>query len=174
MFKIFLRPQLFAWLKNVISRHEKYFSRALGFLLLIGLCGCVTMRPLPKADLSEPGWTIRQGQAVWKPPGKKSPEIAGELLVATRPDGAAFAQFTKTPFPFFIAQMTTNGWQIEIPPQNKHYARHGKPPARIVWFQLVYALTGKPVAKGWTWQNSDANWNLKSASGESLEGFFAQ
>jgi hypothetical protein len=174
MFKKKIKPQLFVWLKNAISHYEKCFSGALGLLLLITLCGCLSMKPLPKADLSGPDWTIRQGQAVWKPPGPKSPEIAGELILATRPDGSMFAQFTKTPFPFFIAQATTNGWQIEIPPQNKRYAAHGKPPARIVWFQLANALTGKPIAKGWTWHNSDSNWDLKNASGESLEGFFAQ
>jgi hypothetical protein len=173
MFKFFLRPQLFAGLKNLVSPYEKYFSNVFGWLLLITLCGCLTMRPLLKADLSEPGWTIRQGQAVWKP-GKKAPEIAGELLLATKPDGSVFAQFTKTPFPFIIAQSTTNGWQIEIPPQNRHYSFSGKPPARIVWFQLANALTGKPIAKGWTWHNSDSNWDLKNSSGESLEGYFAQ
>jgi hypothetical protein len=173
MFNFFLKPQSFARLKNVISGYEKYFSGALGLLPLITLCGCLTMQPLPKADLSQPGWTIRQGQAVWKP-GKKSPEIAGELILATRPDGSTFAQFTKTPFPFIIAQTTTNGWQIEIPPQNRRYSSSGKPPARIVWFQLANALTGKPLAKGWTWHTSDSNWDLKNVSGESLEGFFAQ
>ena len=131
------------------------------------------MRPLPQVDLSETGWTIRQGQAVWQT-GKKSPQIAGELLLATRADGSTFLQFTKTPFPFAIAQTTANGWQIEFPPQNKRYAAPGKPPARIVWFQLSNALTGKPIAKGWTWQNSDTNWQLKNVSGESLEGYFAQ
>jgi hypothetical protein len=131
------------------------------------------MRPLPQVNLSEPGWTIRQGQAVWRT-GKNSPEIAGELLLATSTDGSTFVQFTKTPFPFAIAQTTSNRWQIEFPPQNKRYAAPGKPPARIVWFQLSNALTGKPVAKGWTWQNSDSNWQLKNSSGESLEGYFTQ
>jgi hypothetical protein len=125
-------------------------------------------------NLSEPGWAIRQGQAIWRPPGKTSPEIAGELLLATRAGGATFVQFTKTPFPFAIAQTTSNRWQIEFPPQNRRYAAPGKPPARIVWFQLANALTGKPIAKGWTWQNSGTNWQLKNSSGESLEGYFAQ
>jgi len=131
------------------------------------------MRPLPKVNLSEPGWTIRQGQAVWQP-GPKSPEIAGELLLATQANGSTFVQFTKTPFPFAIAQTTSNGWQIEFPPQNKRYAGPGKPPARISWFQLSNALTGKPLARGWTWRDSGTSWQLKDSSGESLEGYFAQ
>jgi len=130
------------------------------------------MRPLPQADLSAPGWTIRQGQAVWQT-GPKAPEIAGELLFASRPNGEIFVQFTKTPFPFAVAQMTSNRWQIDFPPQNRHYAAPGKPPARIVWFQLANALTGKPLAKHWTWRDSATNWELKSSSGESLEGYFA-
>jgi hypothetical protein len=131
------------------------------------------MRPLPKVNLSEPGWTTRQGQAVWQT-GKNGPQIAGELLFASRPDGSTFMQFTKTPFPFAIAQTTTNAWEIEFPPQNLRFAHPGKPPARIVWFQLAHALTGKPPAKGWTWKNSDGNFELKNSSGESLEGYLAQ
>jgi hypothetical protein len=157
----------------VFPHHAKLFSRAFGLFLLTSLCGCLAMRPLPQVNFSEPGWTIRQGQAVWQT-GKKSPEIAGELLLATRADGSTFVQFTKTPFPFAIAQTTSNGWQIEFPPQNKRYAAPGKPPARIVWFQLANAFTGKPIAKGWSWQKSDATWQLKNSSGESLEGYFAQ
>jgi hypothetical protein len=111
---------------------------------------------------------------VWRAK-KDAPEIAGEVLAATRADGSAFVQFTKTPFPFAIAQMSPHGWQIEFPPQNKHFAAPGSPPARIVWFQLANALLEKPVAKGWVWRNSDTNWQLKnSSSGESLEGYFTQ
>jgi hypothetical protein len=163
------------------SRPEKAFSHCkqalfccFGWLLLISLSGCLTGPPLPKANLSEPGWTIRQGQAVWQPQ-RKGEGIAGELLLATRPDGSTFVQFTKTPFPFAIAQTTSNRWQFEIPPQNRRFAAPGKPPARIVWFQLANAVLGKPIAKGWNWQNSETNWQLKnSSSGESLEGYFTQ
>ena len=131
------------------------------------------MQPLPKVNLSEPGWDIRQGQAVWQP-ARKSPEIAGELLLATHANGSTFVQFTKTPFPFAIAQTTSNGWQIEFPPQNRRYTGPGKPPGRIVWFQLCNALTGKPLARGWTWLDSGTSWQLKNSSGESLEGYLAQ
>jgi hypothetical protein len=173
MFKFFYRPQSPARPRNVLLHFPNLSFGAFGFLLLISLCGCLSLHPLPPANLSEPGWTIRQGQAVWKT-GKKAPEIAGEVLLATKTDGSTFVQFTKTPFPFAIAQTTSNAWQFEIPPQNKRYSAPGKPPARIVWFQLANALAGKPVAKGWTWQNSDGNWQLKNSSGESLEGYLAQ
>jgi hypothetical protein len=174
MFKNFFRRSSGDQPKNISFRYAGRFSRMLGFLLLSSFCGCLSLHPLPKADISQPGWTVRQGQAVWQPPGRNSPELAGELLLATRTDGSAFVQFTKTPFPFAVAQMTSNRWQLEIPPQNKRYTERGKPSARIVWFQLVNALTGKPLAKGWTWNDSGANWQLKSSSGESLEGFLSQ
>ena len=146
----------------------------------------MTAPPMPKADLSGPGWTVQQGQAVWHtprqnifapphagmPPPRPAPEIAGDLILATRTDGSAFVQFSKTPFTVAIAQMTPSGWQLEIPPQNRHFARHGKPPAQIVWLQLANALNGKSVAKNWTWHGSAANWHLENrSSGESLEGY---
>lgn len=174
MFNFFFRAPQKNRPRNVFSSCTRHFSGLIGFILATSLCGCLSLHPLPKADLSQPGWTVRQGQAVWKPPGPKSPEIAGDLLLATRTDGSAFVQFTKTPFPFVIAQKTSNRWQLEIPPQNKRYTRPGKPSARIVWFQLVNALAGKPLAKGWTWHDSGSNWELKSSSGESLEGFLSQ
>jgi len=174
MFKNFLNSSYKVWVKNVFSLYLKPLFGCLGLLLAVSLSGCMTAGPLPKVNLSEPGWTVRQGQAVWRPK-REAPEIAGELLVATRPDGSASVQFTKTPIPFAIAQMTPNAWQIDFPPDNRHYAEHGSPPARIIWFQLAKAVLGKPIAKGWTWQNSDNNWQLKNpSSGESLEGYFSQ
>lgn len=148
-------------------------------LCLIALTGCVSAPPLPKANLSEPGWTVQQGQAVWhRPPsqGKQSGpgELAGDLTLATRTDGSAFVQFSKS-LPLVIAQRTPTAWQIESPVQNIRFARHGKPPRRIIWFQLIDALTGKPLAKGWRWTNSDTNWHLEnSSSGEYLEGYLSQ
>ena len=129
---------------------------------------------MPKVDLSEPGWTTRQGQAVWRR-NRNAPEIAGDLLASTRADGSAFVQFTKTPIPFAIAQMSPKGWQVEFPPQNKRFSAPGSPSSRIVWLQLANALLARPLPKGWTWHKSDANWRLENAStGESLEGYFSQ
>ena len=146
---------------------------------LVGLTGCVSAPPLPKANLSEPGWTAQQGQAVWhRPPSHDKQagpaEIAGDLTLATRQDGSAFLQFSKA-LPLVIVQRTPTAWQIEAPTQNIRYARHGKPPRRIIWFQLIDALAGKPLAKGWHWKNSDENWHLENpSSGESLDGYLTQ
>lgn len=141
-------------------------------LVLVVLTACRTM-PMPKVNLSEPGWDVRQGQALWRS-HQDAPEIAGELLAATR-DGESFVQFTKTPFPFAVAQTTTNGWRAEFPTENRSFSAPGSPPARIIWFQLARALTGKPLAKDWLWQKTDAGWRLHNRStGESLEGYFTQ
>src|SRR5262249_22496427 len=92
--------------------------------LLICAAGCHFM---PPANLTEPGWRVREGQAVWRAK-REAPEIAGEILLATRSDGRTFVQFTKTPFPFLIGQTTTNRWQAELPTENRRYSGPGIPP----------------------------------------------
>src|SRR5438477_412610 len=100
----------------------------IGVLLMsIGLLGCRTMPPLPKVSLTEPGWTVRQGQAIWHPK-REGLEIAGELLVATRTNGTALVQFTKTPFPLVVAQQTRSSWEIEFPTEKRTYSAPGHPP----------------------------------------------
>jgi hypothetical protein len=174
MFKIFLKLSSKIWTKDAFSPYFKPLFWCFGLVSIMSLSGCLTGPPLPKVNLSEPGWNVRQGQAVWRTK-KDAPEIAGELLAATRADGSAFVQFTKTPFPFAIAQMSPRGWKVEFPPQNKHFSAPGSPSGRIVWLQLANALLGKPLAKGWTWHTSETDWQLKnSSSGESLEGYFSQ
>ena len=68
----------------------------IALVLLLGV-SCRTASPLPPADFSAPGWRVQQGQAVWKPT-KTKPELAGELILATRTNGDFLVQFTKTPF----------------------------------------------------------------------------
>lgn len=135
--------------------------------------GCNT-RPLPPANLSETGWKIQQGQAVWRAK-KTSPEIAGELFLATNSAGRMVIQFTKTPFPFIIAQTATNSWQLEVPAQNKKYSGPGKPPARISWFHLPPALNGIAPPTPWIFhQRENENWRLENkSSGEMIEGYLA-
>ena len=143
-------------------------------LLLCG-AGCATVPALPPANLKDSAWTVHEGQAVWKAK-RDAPEMAGEILVATQPDGRAFVQFTKTPFPFVIAQTTTNSWQIESPVQNKRYSGPGRPPARLIWLHLPIALTGRPPPEPWSWRRLENNgWKLENRkTGESLEGYFTQ
>jgi len=174
MFKLFSEPRSSAGSRITLFRCTRIALLVLCLLTLASLTACISAPPLPKVNLSEPGWTTREGQAVWHPPHKAA-EIAGDLSVATKADGSVFVQFTKTPLPFAIAQTTPNGWQIEFPTQNRRFAAHGSPPARIVWFQLADALAGKPLSKNWTWKTSGDNWQLtNSSSGESLEGYLGQ
>jgi len=137
------------------------------------LTACRTT-PLPSVNLQEPGWTVREGQAIWKR-NKAAPEIAGELLLATRADGRALVQFTKTPFPMIIAQSTTNRWQIEIPMQNRRFSGPGSPPKRLIWLYLPGLLAGSSPPKGWSWSMLPENgWRLENArSGEWLQGYFS-
>src|SRR5689334_25019108 len=62
---------------------------AISFVFLLLLTGCQTAHPLPPVNLAEGDWTTREGQAVWRQ-RKAAPEIAGEIIVATRPDGSSF------------------------------------------------------------------------------------
>jgi hypothetical protein len=72
-----------------------------------------------------------------------------------------------------IAQSTARQWEVEIPPQHKHYAGHGVPPLRVIWLYLPRVLAGKPPPKGWVWRQDDTQWHLEnSTTGESLEGYF--
>ena len=127
---------------------------------------------MPKVNLQEPGWKVRQGQAVWRlEHGTR--EIAGDLVVDTGPDERSFVQFSKSPFPLVIAQATARQWAVEFPPQNKHYAGRGKPPLRLMWLYLPRVLAGHPPPKGWVWRQDNEQWHLENpATGESLEGYF--
>ncbi len=143
--------------------------------LSAALCGCRTVpASLPRVDLKQPGWTVHEGQAVWTLE-HKSREIAGDVLVATRKDGEGFVQFSKSPFPLVIAQASTNRWQVEFPPQNKHYAGRGKPPKRLIWLYLPRVLEGRLPPQGWTWRQDSNGWRLENhATSEALEGYFTQ
>jgi hypothetical protein len=141
-------------------------------LVLFTATGCRTLPPLAPVNLSEPGWTVRQGQAVWQS-GKERPEIAGELLVATKSNGEAFVQFTKTPFPLVIAQQVANHWQVQFPTQNKSYSGLGTPPSRLIWFPLAEALARKLPTDKWSWHQDANGWRLENrATKERLEGYF--
>jgi hypothetical protein len=136
--------------------------------------GCRTVPPHPAFDLSQPGWNVRQGQAVWRTKSD-APEIAGEVLVAISSDGRSFVQFTKVPLPLVQAQATSLFWQVEFAAEGKRYSGRGAPPSRLVWFQLVRALNGNGAARDWKFTSKpDGHWRLEQPStGEVLEGYLA-
>ncbi len=147
-------------------------ARRFPCLLLLVLTSCQTVS-LPKMDLAEPGWTIRQGQAVWHP-RRDAPEIAGDLILATNPDGRAFVQFSKSPLTLAVAERSGADWQVEFPAQNRRYAGRGKPPGRLIWLILTGAVSRIPPPQPWSWrQLENGNWRLENpATGESLAGYF--
>jgi hypothetical protein len=157
-------------------RFQTYFSGArlwFGLAILALLAGCLSPPLRAPIDLSGPEWTRREGQAVWQA-GPKTSGVAGDLLVATHPDGTSLIQFIKPPVPFAIAQRTTNSWQVQFFAQNKTYAGRGRPPSRILWLHLPDALAGHPT-QGMRFVERDApgRWSLENpATGESLTGFF--
>ena len=152
----------------------RWFGRVAPAVILLGVMGCATVKPLPQINLKAPGWTVRQGQAVWRL-AHGSRDIAGDLIVAARPDGEAFVQFSKTPFPLVVARETAHQWQVEFPPQNKHYSGRGTPPKRVIWLYLPRVLAGQPPPPNWTWHQDSSGWRLENrTTGESLEGYFLQ
>lgn len=137
------------------------------------LTGCSTA-PLPPANLSTPGWTIQQGQALWKP-AQNRPAIAGDLIMATNTDGDCFIQFTKTPFTIATAQIAGARWQLQFGNDQHSWRGSGTPMTRFVWFQLPRALAGTPVAPDWQFQSTTNGWQFENPqTGENLEGEFFQ
>src|SRR5262245_18817946 len=144
-------------------------------LLLLALPACRSPARLAPADFSEPGWTTRQGQAIWRAKAG-APEIAGELLLATHADGRTFLQFTKTPIPLIIARTTGQSWQVEFVAENRTVAGRGDPPARLGWLQVGRCLFGFSPPKCWAFeQTGDGRWRLENRrTGELLQGYLAR
>jgi hypothetical protein len=151
---------------------SKHYIFVTWFFIALLIGGCRTT-PMPPVNLKEPGWIVREGQAVWKR-DRNAEELAGEVIVATR-DRNGFVQFTKTPFPMIIAQTTPNHWQVEIPIQNRRFAGPGSPPKRLIWAHLPSLLMGHAAPKGWSWKLSpDNSWTLENShTGETLQGYLS-
>lgn len=111
------------------------------------LSGCVSPPPLPPVDLSTPGWTLRQGQAIWRP-SREAPEIAGDIVFATHPVLGSYLRFSKT-LPIVNARWTPEQWEIEFPPENRRHSGRGDPPDRIAWFNWLLGLQGRELSDPW-------------------------
>ena len=148
----------------------RFSTSRLALAAVLVAAGCRTAAPLDRVDLANPAWTVREGQAVWHPGGDK-PELAGEVLVAWRADGASFVQFTKTPFPVLVGFQTARRWQVELPGVNRRYAGRGTPPKRLIWLWLPRLLSGEAPPRGWSWEQTGEGWRLATGRGESAKGF---
>jgi len=124
--------------------------------------------------LSAQGWRLLQGQAVWKP-AKDKPELAGELLLATRTNGDTFVEFAKTPIPLVAAQSIAGQWQIEFGNGDRVCSGRREPPTRFIWFQLPRVMAGTNLSSGWRVEHTAAKaWRLENArTGEILECYLS-
>lgn len=146
--------------------------KRVGLLALASLlgAGCVSVQ-LPPADLAAPGWSVQQTDAVWQPRAG-APELAGELMVAIRADGARLVQFSKQGLPLVIAQDTDAGWTLQSPLRQRGFSGRGKPTSRVPWFQLDQLPPAVPKSSRWQLTTNAAGlWRLANPrSGEALEG----
>jgi len=116
-----------------------------GFLVF---AGCSTVGPLPRVDLDDPSWSVRTGQALWKPRSDR-PQLAGELIVARHTAGWVFVSFSKPPLPIFTAQTDDASWRIDFVERGRSYSGSGRPPKRFVWFRLPELIDGSAAPPGW-------------------------
>jgi hypothetical protein len=144
-------------------------------LSLLVLAGCQTTRPWAPLDLSTPDWSIQHGQIVWQPQSD-APDLAGELILATHPDGRSMVQFSKNPFPILSAQTGPDGWQISFNPENRTVTGRGRPPARFIWLRLPGILEGENPPRNWSFERLDpTSWKLRNrVTGEQLEGYLSE
>jgi hypothetical protein len=142
-------------------------------LLLLFAAGCATLTPLPPADLSAQGWSVKRGQAVWKF-GARAPEVVGELVVAARSDGELFAQFSKAALTVAVARADTTRWELDLTMFQRRLAGRGAPDERFALFQLARQLNGVPPVEPWLHtENADGGWRWENPrTGEYLEGYW--
>jgi hypothetical protein len=103
------------------------------------------------------------------------PEIGGDLVFASDPDGRHLLQFDKTPMSMVAAQTTSNRWLIQFPPRQMSFSGHGPGPTRFLWLYLPAALAGKTLPAALHFERKpEGGWRFENVhSGESMEGFLA-
>lgn len=139
-------------------------------LCIAGGAGCIAPRMAP-VNVSEPGWQTTETAVVWRPKAG-APELAGELLLATHPDGRRLVQFSKQALPLVTAQMDARGWRISSSLRSGAWGGRGTPTDRVPWFQIGQL---PPVAGGSSrWQlehRPGPVWHLENPrTGEFVEG----
>jgi len=156
-----------------VGCYSGFIFRLVALAALTLLCGCqTTTQNLFTA--TGPGWHVQQGQALWQPKASL-PEIGGDLVLASNPDGRALIQFDKTPLSMVFAQTTTNRWLIRFPQRQLGFSGHGLPPTQFAWLYLPAALNGQPLPPPLLFGHKpDGGWRLENTrTGEILEGYLA-
>lgn len=142
-----------------------------GFICIsLILNGCRTAASLTPVNLTEPGWRVREGQALWSP-SRRAGEMAGDLIVATSSRREAVVQFTKTPLPIVLARWTPGGWAVDFQMEHRTLQGRGAVPWRIVWLLLAEHYATGAAPKGWRLeQPAPQQWHWSNPkTGESLE-----
>ena len=156
-----------------------FTARSSGLALWLALltvpmlsAGCRTAGEAPLFTATGLGWRVQEGQALWRP-RRQSPELGGELVLASHADGRCVIQFAKTPLPLVLAQTTRTNWFIEFPPRQKCFTGPPPPPVRFAWLYLAAALAGESLPSALRFQHKpDGGWRLENTrSGETVEGF---
>lgn len=134
--------------------------------------GCQTHKAL--FTVAGPGWRVREGQALWRP-RKGYPELAGDLVVASHPDGSCAIDFAKTPLSLVSAQITRAHWLIRFPAGQMEFSGRRHPSTRFLFLYLHAALTGEALPGPLRFaRKPDGGWRLENTrSGETLEGFLS-
>jgi hypothetical protein len=158
---------------SLLSWVKRRFFRWV-WMALLAMSGCVTAPDKTLFAVSGSGWTVQQGQAIWRP-GSRHPELAGEIVLAQNPDGRSSLQFTKTLLPVALAQTTGTNWLIQFPPQRLGFRGRGQPPQRFLWLHLAAALAGKTLPDNLHFTRPpDGGWRLENRrTGEFVEGFLS-
>jgi hypothetical protein len=158
-----------------LARRWLFAGFGLALLAILPLCsGCRTPKESDLFTTSGPGWSVQQGQALWRP-RRAFPELGGDVVLASNTDGRSVVQFMKTPMSLVLAQTSRTNWLIEFPPRHMGFKGRGAPPKRFAWLYLNAALSGESLPSGFRFQRKpDGGWRLEnSRSGESVEGFLA-
>ncbi len=144
-------------------------------LALALLCsGCRTAPGSALFSAAGPGWRIQEGQVLWRPSTSMT-ELGGEVVVATHEDGRSSIQFSKTPLPLVLAQVTPTNWLIRFPARRLGFTGPKPAPARFAWLYVSDALKGRALPAGYTFQRqADGGWRLENIrSGETIQGYLS-
>ena len=155
--------------KNKQSHIHLFGVILTGWFIIAGLAACTSLRPLPEVDLSDPGWTLWNGQAVWKPRSDR-PALAGDLIAARHTNNDILVCFSKPPLPIFTAQVAGELWKIDFLERERSYTGRGRPPQRFIWFRVPDLLSGAPAPPDWEVQTTaNGQWSIvNQGTGESI------
>ena len=158
-----------------LTSRLSFALRGSAFLAILLCCGgCRTAADPALFTVTGSGWRVREGQALWRPAAGMA-EMAGDLVVATHEDGRSSVQFTKTPLPLALAQVTRARWLIHFPPRHLTFSGPSPAPLRFAWLHLGAALAGRPLPAGYAFEpRPEGGWRLANLkSGEAVEGYLS-